>query len=70
MKFCIVSESYVLLINEYSYLYEIKSSGVRFPMRSLDFAIDLNLSAALCPWSQLKVLAACNRNEYQESSWG
>jgi hypothetical protein len=41
-------------------------SRVRFPMRSLDFSIDLMLPAALGPG----VDSDSNRNEYQESSWG
>jgi hypothetical protein len=41
-------------------------SWVRFPMRSLHFLIDLILPAAL--WSSVD--SACNRNEYQEFSWG
>jgi hypothetical protein len=35
-------------------------SRIRFPMKSLDFAIDLILS----------VDSASNRNEYQEYFWG
>jgi hypothetical protein len=38
---------------------------VRIPMRSLDFSIDLILSATLGP----VVNSASNRNEYQEFSW-
>jgi hypothetical protein len=38
---------------------------VRFPVRSLDFLIDLILPAAYNPG----VDSASNRNEYQESSW-
>jgi hypothetical protein len=41
-------------------------SRVRFPMRSLDFSIDLILQAHYDPG----VDSASNRNEYQESSWG
>jgi hypothetical protein len=41
-------------------------SGVRFPMDSLDFSIDIILPAALGPG----VDSASNRNEYQESYWG
>jgi hypothetical protein len=37
-------------------------SRIRFPMRSLDFSIDLNIPAAL--WSTQAL------TEYQESSWG
>jgi hypothetical protein len=40
--------------------------SVRFPLRSLDFSIDLILPAALWLW----VDSASNRNEYQKSSWG
>jgi hypothetical protein len=40
-------------------------SRVRFPKKSLDFSIDIILSAALCSG----VDSAANRNEYQESSW-
>jgi hypothetical protein len=42
-------------------------SWVRFPMRSLDFSIDLILTAAL--WGP-GVDSASNRNEYQEYSCG
>jgi hypothetical protein len=41
-------------------------SQVQFPMRSLDFSIDLILPAALWPG----VDSTFNRNEYQETSWG
>jgi hypothetical protein len=40
-------------------------SRVRFPMRSMDFSIDLIL-----PHYGPGVGSASNRNEYQESSWG
>jgi hypothetical protein len=40
-------------------------SRVRFPMRSLDFLIDLIL-----PQYGPGVDSASNRNEYKESSWG
>jgi hypothetical protein len=39
--------------------------SVRFPMRSLDFLIDLNLAAHYGPG----IDSASNRNEYQESFW-
>jgi hypothetical protein len=41
-------------------------SRVRFPMRSLDFSIDLILPPHYGPG----VDSASNRSEYQESSWG
>jgi hypothetical protein len=41
-------------------------SRVRFPMRSLDFLIDLIIPVAIWPG----VDSTSNRNEYQESSWG
>jgi hypothetical protein len=40
-------------------------SPVGFPMRSMDFSIDLIFSAALWP----RIDSASNRNEHQESSW-
>jgi hypothetical protein len=40
-------------------------SRARFPIKSLDFSIDLILPAALWPG----VDSASDRNEYQESSW-
>jgi hypothetical protein len=41
-------------------------SRVRFPLRSLDFSIDLTFPATIGPG----VDSVSNRNEYQESSWG
>jgi hypothetical protein len=41
-------------------------SQLRFPMRSLDFSIDLIFPAAYGP----EVDSASNRNEYHESSLG
>jgi hypothetical protein len=38
----------------------------RFPMRSLNFLIDLILPATLWPWFD----SASNRNEYQAFTWG
>jgi hypothetical protein len=38
---------------------------VQFPVKLLDFSIDIILLATLRPW----VDSASNRNEYQESSW-
>jgi hypothetical protein len=42
-------------------------SRVRFPVRSLDFSVDVILPA---PLYDPGVDSASNRNEYQESSWG
>jgi hypothetical protein len=41
-------------------------TGVRFPMRSLDFSIDLILQLYYGPG----VDSASNRNGYQGTSWG
>jgi hypothetical protein len=41
---------------------QVGRSRVRFPMVSLEFFIDIIISAALRPWGRL----ASNRNEYQE----
>jgi hypothetical protein len=46
-------------------MLQARRSRVRFPMRSLDFSIDL-----IQPHNGPGVDSASNRNEYQESSWG
>jgi hypothetical protein len=45
---------------------QVGRSRVPYPMRSLDFSIDLILPAAL--WRGVD--SASNRNEHQQSSWG
>jgi hypothetical protein len=50
----------------WSTVLQAEWSQVWFPMRSLEFWMDLILPAALGPG----VDSACNRNEYQEYSWG
>jgi hypothetical protein len=47
-------------------MLEDGKSRVRFPMRPLDFSIDLIFQPQYGPG----VDSASNRNEYQESSWG
>jgi hypothetical protein len=42
-------------------------SRVRFPMKSMDFSIDLIIPAAL---RDTGIDSASNRNEYKESCWG
>jgi hypothetical protein len=46
-------------------MLQARRSCVPFPMRSLEFSIDLMFPAALWPW----VDSDSNRNEYQECSW-
>jgi hypothetical protein len=58
-----LSKSYFLgAVVAQSVALQIGRSRVRFPMVSLEFFIDITLSAALWPW----VDSASNRNEYQE----
>jgi hypothetical protein len=46
-------------------MLQVERSPVRFPMRSLDFLIDLIFQ----PHCGSEVDSASNRNEYQEHSW-